>query len=151
MEQVIYEDKPHTDIWIKLIVLLPSIILVFSALMIMGTNLQEGICMLGVAVVTWLILNFMVIPTRYVIYDSKISIRFNSPFSFSMPFATIKAVRQASWSTFGVNLPTNLSPSNAIEILRKRRMAVTITPGDKQAFITNFENAFKEWQKYQGK
>lgn len=149
MEQVIYEDKPQTDIWLKLIVVLPSIILVISAILIMGTNLMEGIYMLCAAAVIGLILYFMVIPVAYIIYDNKISIRFRGPLAFNMPFSTVKSVRQARWSTFGVNLPTCMSISRAIEIVRNKRMAVTITPEDKQAFITNFENVFREWQKYQ--
>jgi hypothetical protein len=151
MEQVIYEDKPRTDTWIRSIVWLPSIILAVTAVPLMNTSLEAGIYMLCAAAAAGLILNFLVIPTGYAIYNDKISVRFRGPLSFNMPFSTVVGVRRSRWSTIGVNLPTNMSQASAVEIVRKRRLAVTITPGDKEAFITNFENVFKEWQKYQVK
>jgi len=151
MEQVIYEDKPRTDTWVRSVVWLPSIILAVTAVPLMNKSLEAGIYMLCAAVAIGLALNFLVIPTGYAIYNDKISVRFRGTLSFDMPFSTIVGVRRARWSTFGVNLPTNMSQANAVEIVRKRRLAVTITPADKQAFVTNFEQVFKEWQKYQVK
>jgi hypothetical protein len=151
MEQVIYEDKPRTDTWIKSVVWLPSIILAVTAVPLMNKSLEAGIYMLCAAVALGLVINFLVIPTGYVIYANKIAIRFRGPLAFNMPFSTVVGIRRSRCSTIGINLPTNMSQSNAVEIVRKRRMAVNITPGDKQAFITNFENAYKEWQKYQVK
>jgi hypothetical protein len=151
MEQVIYEDKPRTDTWIKSVVWLPSIIMAAAAVPLMYKSLDPGIYMLCAAAAVGLVLYFLVIPTGYVIYNDKISVRFRGPLAFNMPFATLTGVRKSRWSTFGVNLPTNISQADAVEIVRKRRLAVTITPGDKQAFITNFEKVFKEWQKFQQK
>jgi hypothetical protein len=151
MEQVIYEDRPNTDIWMKLVIALPSAVLIISALMIISTNLQEAIYMFIASACILLVLNYIVIPAGYIIYDSKISIRFRGPLAFNMPFSTIKTLRRARALSFGINLPTSISAANALEIVRKKRMAVVITPGDKQAFLANFEKAFKEWQTYGGK
>jgi hypothetical protein len=42
-----------------------------------------------------------------------------------------------------------MSQSSALEIARKRRMPVNITPADRQAFVSNFDKAFNDWK--QGK
>jgi hypothetical protein len=151
MQQVIYEDKPRTDTWIRSIVWLPSVILAATAVPLMSKSLEAGIYTLCAAAAVGLALNFLVIPTGYVIYNDKITVRFRGPFAFNMPFSTVTAIRSSRWSTVGVNLPTNMSQANAVEIVRRRRLSVTITPSDKQAFITNFESVYKEWQKYQVK
>ena len=146
MEQVIYEDKPRTDTWIKSVVWLPSIILAITAVPLLNKSLEAGIYMLCAAVAAGLILNYLFIPVAYVVYNDKIAIRFRGPFSFNMPFSTVVGIRRSRCSAIGINLPTNMSQSDAVEIVRKRRLSVNITPGDKQAFISNFENVFKEWQ-----
>jgi len=155
MEHVIYEDKPHTDTWMKLILALPVIIVIGSAipLIVLGRReeINQAFTVLGACLLLVLLIDFLVVPRAYVVCDSRITIRFRGPLAFHIPFSTVKGLRRASYLSFGISLPTSMSPSNIIEITRKRRMSVIITPGDRQSFITNFENAFKEWQQYGAK
>ena len=89
-----------------------------------------------------------IIPKKYCVLEDKIKIIFRGPLEFNIPFSTIIIVRPTRWSTVGINLPTNLSVANALEIIRRKRMAVTITPVDKDKFIDNFEKAFHNWKAY---
>jgi hypothetical protein len=98
----------------------------------------------------WSIL-YLLIPSKLSVLDSAIRIGFRMPFAFLIPFNTVVTLRPARWSTIGVNLPSNMSQSNAIEIVRKNRLAVTITPSDKEAFLAVFDKAMKEWKTYPGK
>lgn len=145
MDYQIYEDKPHTDIWIRGIVLLPSAIILVTAIFTWQESHEVTLYMIGVALLIGLIITF-IIPVRYCIFNTKIRIEFRGPFAYNIPFETISDVRNARWFTVGINLPTSMSQSRAIEIVRKGRMAVNITPTDKQAFISDFQRAFHDWK-----
>jgi len=148
MDYVVYEDRPRTDIWLKLIFLLP-VALIFISAFIFSKSDPAGIYVAIGAAIIMAILYFLIIPTRYCILNNKMRIEFRGPFAFNMPFDTITDVRDARWSTAGINLPTTMSQSSVLEIVRKGRMSVTITPADKQAFVSNFHKAFQDWK--QGK
>jgi hypothetical protein len=150
MDYVIYEDKPRTDIWLKLVFVLPSAALLISALILLKTDPGGALYFIyGVAGTALLMgsLYILILPTRYNILNDKIKIQFRGPLSFNIPFDTIAGVRDARWSTVGVNFPTNMSQAAVLEIVRKGRMPVTITPSDKQAFIQSFQKAFEDWKR----
>lgn len=150
MDYVVYEDKPRTDICLKLIFMLPSALLLITALIFAKTDPAGAVHFIygaaGMAVVMG-ILYILVLPTRYSILNNKMRIQFRGPFSFNIPFDTVAGIRDARWSTVGINFPTTMSQAAILEIMRKGRMAVTITPSDKQAFINNFHKAFEDWKK----
>lgn len=151
MEQIVYEDKTQTDIWIRLIISLPSVTMFASALLVLEAAPQEGIYMLAASILLWLLLYFMVIPCKYVIYKGRIVIGFRGPFSFNIPFSTVKGLRRDVTLSMGINLPTRISSANAIQIVRKKQMNIMITPSDINAFLKGFDKAYSEWQKYGGK
>ncbi len=148
MDYVVYEDTPRADIWIKLIIILPSALLLITSIILLPVDLSATLYFILMALLLGIIFLF-VIPVKYSILNSSIRIQFRGPLAFAIPFETIVTVRQARWSTVGINLPANMSQSNAVEIVRHRRMSVTITPADKQAFIHSFEKAIKDWQQQQ--
>jgi hypothetical protein len=148
MDYKIYEDNPHTDIWMKGILLLPSAIILVTAIMLWQESLQATLCLITGSILFGFIFIF-IIPIRYCIFNNKIRIEFRGPFAFNIPFETVIGVREPRWFSAGINLPTNMSQSSALEIARKGRMSVNITPADKQAFISSFHKAFQDWK--QGK
>ncbi|MGD0856225.1 MAG: hypothetical protein ABSA18_10525 [Dehalococcoidia bacterium] len=148
MDYKIYEDKPHTDIWMKGILLLPSAILLVTAITLWQESLQATLYLIAGALLIGLVFIF-IIPIKYCIFNTKIRIKFRGPFAFNIPFETVTDVREPRWFTAGINLPTNMSQSSTLEIARKGRMPVNITPADKQAFVSNFDKAFNDWK--QGK
>ena len=147
MDSVIYEDSPKTDVWMRLIVFLPSSLLVSTALFIPPKDQAAAVFMIFFAILLAAII-FCIIPVKYCIFDSKIRIGFRGPVYFDIPYETVMTVRRSSRSTVGINLPANMSQANAVEIIRKKRLAVAITPTDQQVFIGYFEEAFNTWQKY---
>jgi hypothetical protein len=150
MDYVVYEDKPRTDIWLKLIFILPPVLLLITAFISSRTNPAGAMYFVygaaGMAVVMAMLYIF-VLPSGYSILNDKMRIQFRGPFSFNIPFDRVAAVRDARWSTAGINFATVISQAALIEIARKGGMTVTITPSDKQAFIQNFHKAFEDWKK----
>jgi len=148
MDYKIYEDKPHTDIWMRGILLLPSAILLVTAITLWQESLQATIYLIAGALLIGFVFIF-IIPIKYCIFNTKIRIEFRGPFAYNISFDTVTGVREPRWFTAGINLPTSMSQSSALEIARKGRMPVNITPADRQAFVSNFDKAFKDWK--QGK
>jgi len=95
------------------------------------------------AVVFW-----VVFPRNFCILDSRVKIVLGSPFSLNIPFNTIEAARIPKGLTFGVNFVTTFSSSHAVEVVRKRRLNVNITPGDRELFLENLDRALNSWRTY---
>lgn len=149
MKYTEYEDRPSIDIWAKLILSLPILILIIETIHIWTNDPSYGMYVALLTILIGIVFIF-ILPNRYSILDDKIKIGFRGPFSFNIPFETITALRQQRRSTIGINLTTCLSAARALEIIRKKRMTVTITPGDREAFISNFEKSYREWQERYG-
>jgi len=145
VEYIIYKDNPKPDIWILLILNIPPVALVVLAVSLLASNLNEALTVLAFAFLLGL-LNFFILPIAYCIYDDKIKILFRGPFAFNIPFDHIDKITTSKGPSLGISLPTNLIQDSIVEILRKRRMSVIITPGDRDAFLDNFDKAFKNWR-----
>jgi hypothetical protein len=150
MDFAVYEDTPRSDVWMRAVVFLPSVIILATTFIMPVDEPWVPALMVLIAAMSGAIL-YLLIPCKLSVLDSAIRIGFRMPFAFLIPFNTVVTLRPARWSTIGVNLPSNMSQSNAIEIVRKNRLAVTITPSDKEAFLAVFDKAMKEWKTYQGK
>ncbi|MDD5311876.1 MAG: hypothetical protein PHO26_02420 [Dehalococcoidia bacterium] len=145
MEYIIYKDNPKPDIWILLILNIPPVALVVLAVSLLAANLSEALTVLVFAFLLGL-LNVFILPVAYCVYDDKIKIMFRVPVSFNIPFDHIDKITTSKGPSLGISLPTNLIQENVVEILRKKRMPVIITPADRDAFLDNFDKAFKNWR-----
>lgn len=147
MDSIIYEDKPHYDIWIKAIIAFPLIIIIIPGLYsFINDDTDAAIGMLITA--AFIIIAFWVIlPRRYLVLDSKIKIALGGPFSFTIPFDTIKSARIPKGATIGINFVTSFSAKNAVEIDRRKRLNVNITPGDRELFLRAVDKALTGWRK----
>jgi hypothetical protein len=123
-------------------------IIAATALSLTLTQEWEGALFLLAEATLVSLLMILILPRKYRILDDRIEIVLGGPFRFNIPFKTIKGVRNATWKSVGINLPTSLSLKNGAEIVRKRCLSVNITPGDRQAFIENLEKAMKSWSVY---
>jgi hypothetical protein len=151
MSLIIYEDTPPRDKWLSALLALPVVIIAVAALSLAFTQEREGAMFLLIEAVLLALLMAMILPRKYRILDDKVEIVLGGPFRFNVPFKTIKGVKNATWKSIGINLPTSLSSKNGVEIARKRCMSVNITPGDRQAFLENLERTMKSWSIYYGR
>jgi hypothetical protein len=147
MDLVIYEDTTRLDAWTRLIIFFPSSLLLAAAIFIPPDDQAIALFMIPVAIIVAGII-FCVIPVKYCILDSKIRIIFRGSLNFDIPYETVVTVRPPRWSTIGINLPSNMSQANAVEIVRRKKLAVAITPTDRTVFLRYFEEAFSKWQTY---
>ncbi len=123
MSSIIYEDKPHYDMWLKAVLIFPIAACIIPALFLIPSDPEETISLLGtavfIAVVFWAIM-----PRKYCITSDKVRLVLGGPFSFSISFDTIKAARVPQGITLGINFVT--SRKNTVEIVRKKGMSINI-------------------------
>ncbi len=147
MNILLHEDNTHKDIWLKLVLAVPVIILAGRALLFLERNKTENaLAMIGLAALIVIIFS-IIIPRQYLVFDDRVKIKFAGPFSFNIPFATIKKVGPAGGASFGLNFSSSLSRSHAVGILRKKRMAIHITPADRDLFLEKLNMAINNWVK----
>ena len=148
MSLTIYEDTPPSDKRLRAILAIPvAAIIIVAISLVLSHETEDAIYLPAVGIVVAIIFS-TIIPRKYRILDDKVEIVLGGPFRFNIPFHTIKSARNATWKSVGINLPTTLSSKNGVQILRKKRMSVSITPSDRQAFIENLEKSMKSWGTY---
>lgn len=148
MDSIIYQDDTNKDIWLKLLLAIPVLIILGTAFYLLITNdVKAAIEMFGVVVLI-LIIFWLIFPKKYIILDSKVKIVLGGPFSFNIPFKNIKTARIPKGITSGINFPSSFSGKHAVQIVRKKGMNVNITPADRELFLKNLEKAMDDWEKY---
>ena len=121
---------------------------------IMGVFLSsepgEGIGMFATAILM-AIIYWAIFPRRYCVLDSKVKIALGGPFSFNIPFDTIESAGAPKGMSVGINFATSFSSKNAVQIVRKGKLNVNITPGDRAPFLENLDKALNSWREYNTK
>jgi len=148
MDSVIYQDNTNKDIWLKLILAIPVLIILGTAFYLLISNdVKTAIEMFGVVILI-LIIFWLIFPKKYIILDSKVKIVLGGPFSFNIPFNSIKIARIPKGLTTGINFPSSFSGKHAVQIVREKGLSVNITPANRELFLKNLEKAMDDWKKY---
>jgi len=151
MESATYEDKPKYDIWIKAILGFPLVFILIPGLYSFSNNDAETAFAMLVTTVLIAIIYWVILPRKYCISDTKVKIMLGGPFAFSVPFATIQSARPPEGMSVGINFATSFSSKNAVQIVRKGKLDVNITPGNRATFLENLDKALNSWREYNTK
>ncbi len=147
MNSLLHEDPTHKDVWLKLILAVPVILILGGALQFLANNnTEDALAMFGLDALIIIIFS-IILPRKYLIFDDRVKIQFIRPLSLGIPFDTIKKIGGAGAASFGLNFPTSLSNSHAVGIQRRKRMAVYITPDNRELFLEKLEKAINDWKK----
>jgi hypothetical protein len=151
MESLLHRDPTHRDIWLKLILAIPIIVILIPALLYLaGNDRRTAYEMLAIVAVIAIVM-WLIIPRQYLILEDRLKIVLGGPFSFSIPFKNIKTARIPKGTTLGVNFPSSLSSKHVVEIVRNGRLSVTITPNDRDLFLKTLEKGLNDWKIYQNR
>jgi hypothetical protein len=144
MKELLYEDRPRYGLLLKIVVWGILAVMLVMAITMFDSSREEAFVSIGTAVFILLIF-WAVMPRKYCIYEDKIKIVMGTPFSLSIRFDTIKYAGEPRGKlTVGINFVTSFR--NTVEIVRKRGMNVNISPGDREAFLENLNNALYNWR-----
>jgi len=136
MSNLLYEDKPKYDIWIK--VLLGGIVAYtfILGLFQISESGSEALTVFGVALFE-VVLFRMILPRRFQILNDKLRIVLGGPLAINIPISDIEEVRSRTgikaFVYFGVRFAT--SSSHTVEIIRKKGLNMVISPTNDDEFI----------------
>jgi len=136
MNELVYEDTPRYDNWLKLILgSVLALTFVLGILLLFEDN--AGAWIMLVVTLFDALLFYEVLPHRYQIFKDRLRILLGRPFSINIPLSTIKEVRSASgWKAFaykGIRLAT--SSKNVVEIIRHKGWNIVISPANRDVFL----------------
>jgi len=145
MDELLYEGKAYRDTWLKVILMgiILSIALPASYSYLLGNTLDAALMMATAAFIA--IVFAYIIPTKYYIFSSKMQIVFRRPFVFTIPFSFIERARVPRVFSLTVNFPSSLSGRQAVEIVRRKRMNVLITPDNPAEFMEKLNSELKRY------
>ncbi len=145
MDSIIYEDNPHYDVWIKGIMMLPIFFIVIGLYFLFTAGIEAAVGVFATGLLMGAVY-WAVFPRKYQVLDSKLKIVLGGPFSFNIPYDTLKTASKPEGVNFGINFATTFISEHAVEIKRTRGMTVNITPGNRDRFLENLNKAVYDWK-----
>lgn len=162
MNLVLYEDSLKYDSWVKILIVFPVVLLVVLGILFYidahysdvlprepegETHLASVILFASVFFV--LIIYWLVLPTKIYVLQDRIKIKYGQ-FFWNVPFDSIKSVKAAEgmplWNISG----SVTSYSRQIEIVRKDRRNIRISPNRRDQFIECVNRTMSDWRRIQG-
>ena len=143
---ILYQDQPAYGLFLKLIVVIVPVSLLFASYYLFSSGERDGgLALLAEAFIIGLIF-LTVLPHRYQVYEDHLRIVLGGPFSVKIGFDRIKSIEATSRLVFSVNFATRMTGSY-VRIALKRGLSISITPRNNDAFIENANRALGEWVK----
>jgi hypothetical protein len=142
MAELVYEDTPRYDLWLKLIlgsVLALTLILGF---VLLPTDIVAACVMLGVTLFDALLFR-AILPRRFQIFQDRVKIVLGGPLALSIPLSDISEVRSASASKVFVYWGHRFATSTRgiVEVVRKKGLSLVISPANADTFLEQLNQA----------
>lgn len=157
MDVVIFEDSIKYDLGIKVVLVLSLALLVslgilfyadaYNSDIFPGESAAEsriGAFALFAATVFLLAVFWLILPRTIAVSQEGVILRFRA-FSWNIPFATVKSIKSASgiivwWAHSWIT-----SYRSQIEITRKHRLKIRVSPSRRDLFLEYAHRAFADW------
>lgn len=159
MENVLYEYPLKYERWAKILLSLPLLLLIvlgiFFYRLANAPGVMPGESELRFRAAYWvlfasapftLFIYWMVLPTKIFIHRDRLRVQYGR-FFWNVRFDTIeevKAVRgmPSAWSSSSVT-----SYRNQIEIVRKGKMNIRLSPDNRDRFLGHINRALEDWKR----
>lgn len=158
-DMILYETPVKYERWVKFVIALPAILLVVAGLVLSRIVHIPGVNPSGsgrelhiVSTVFFatapfiLFIYWLVLPTRISIHQDKMRVKFGR-FFWTIRFETIESVRAASGFPPAFSHSSVTSYRNQVEIVRKSRMPVRLSPENRDEFLGHIHRALSEWKR----
>jgi hypothetical protein len=158
MELVIFEDSIKYDLGIKIVLALSLVLLVVLGILFYvdaqdsdifpdqpAAESRVGSFVVFDAVVFLLAVYWLILPRTIAVSQEGLILRFRA-FSWNIPFSTIKSIEPASgiivwWAHSWIT-----SYRSQIEIIRKYRLKIRVSPSRRDQFLEYAHRAFADWK-----
>jgi hypothetical protein len=143
---LIYEDHPQPVWWLKLILGTILLLTFITGLVFLTIDKAASLVMLVVTVFDGLLF-YLIMPRAYQIYSNRLRVVLGGPFGMNIKFKDIKSVKQVSGNqAFGSNgIRFTTSNKYVLEISRKGKMDVTISPAGGEIFLEQLNQSLKAY------
>jgi len=158
MDLVIFEDSIKYDLGIKIVLAFSLAVLIVLGILFYvdaqdsdifpgepAAESRTGSFVLFAAAVFLLAVYWLILPRTIAVSQEGLILRFRA-FSWNIPFATIKSIKPASgiivwWAHSWIT-----SYRSQIEIIRKYRLKIRISPSRRDRFLEYAHKAFADWK-----
>jgi len=158
MDQIIFEDSIKYDPWIKAVLVFSFVLLIVLGILFYvdahdsdifpkepATESKTGSVVLFISAVLLLAVYWLILPRKIAVSQDGIILKF-SGFNWTIPFKTIKSIKPASgiivwWAHSWIT-----SYGSQIEIARKNRLKIRVSPSRRDQFLEYAYKAFADWK-----
>lgn len=162
MEPVIFEDGIKYDRWVKVVLVFPLVLFIilgilfyidarYSNIFPKETARKAMIAAIDlfVAVPLVLVIYRLSLPRKVYVFQDRIKIKFGA-FFFNIRFETIESVNPSKgiMAMGGISFITSLKTQ--IEIVRKERWNVRVSPSQLDLFLGHAKRALSDWRRTHG-
>ncbi len=144
MINLIYEDIPPYDLWLKLVLggtlALTSVI----GVILIFEDIWGALVMFAVTLFDF-VLFWAILPRKYQVLQDGLRIVLGGPFAFNIPFSTTKEIRAVTGSNAFVygGLRFATSSKTVVEVVRNKGMNVVISPANREMFVEQASRALE--------
>ncbi|MFC1940578.1 PH domain-containing protein [Chloroflexota bacterium] len=142
MEELIYEDIPRYDFWLKLVLGGVLALTFIAGVALLSQDLTGAWVMFGVTLFDALLFK-AILPRRFQIFRGRLKIVLGGPFAINIPFYNIREARSVSsrkvFIYWGIRFAT--STINVVEIVRKKGLSLVISPTNVDRFLEQLNEA----------
>ena len=158
MDLVIFEDSIKYDLGIKIVLVLSVVLLVVLGSLFCvdakdsdifprepAAESRTGSFVLFASAVFLLAVYWLILPRAIAVSQEGLILRFRA-FSWSIPFATIKSIKSASGTIVYWAHSWITSYRSQVEITRKYRLKIRVSPSRRDQFVEYAHKAFADWK-----
>lgn len=142
MKELVYEDTPRYDFWLKLMLGSVLALTLILGLALLAVDLVVAGVMFAVTVFDALLFK-AILPRRFQIFQDRLKIVLGGPLALNIPLSDISQARSVSGSTafvyWGIRFAT--SYRHVVEIVRKKGLGLVISPTNADMFLEQLNQA----------
>jgi hypothetical protein len=155
---VLFEDTIKYELWTKILLAFPIILLIAMGIFFydyahhrdvpneVETAFHAVSLVLFLTAPFILLVYWLVLPTKIYILQDRIRIKYGR-FFWNIRFDTIETVKTAKGMPPLVSNSSVTSYRNQIEIVRKKRMNIRLSPSRRDQFVDHANRALSEWKR----
>jgi hypothetical protein len=146
LDNPVYEDRPQIDSWLKLLIGLVLGVTLVLGLVFIKLDRVGAIVLFAVTLFDALLF-YCVTPRSYQIYSDRLKIRLGGPFSKTLFFKDVTSFKRVEGGNALASCGLRFSPSTryVVEIRRKGKISVTLSPSGGEQFVEQLGQAVKNY------
>ena len=158
MDLVIFEDRIKYDTWIKVVLVLSVGLLIVLGILFdvdardsdifpgePAAESRTGSIVLFAAAAFLMAIYWLILPRTIAVTQEGLILRFRA-FRWNILFATIRSINPASGMIFWWAHSWMTSYRSQIEIIRKNRLKIRVSPSRRDQFLEYAYRAFADWK-----